>query len=88
MSSSVRKPRPSLRGLFRIFHPRAVIHTGGRKDWPGTSNSLRIDIPKNDAPEENPRRDGVEYFDGDDKRFSDRRPADKPLSEIFGKPGK
>ena len=56
---------------------------------PGTgSNSLRIDIPKNDVPEENLRTDGVEYFDGDDDRFSDRRPADKLLNEIFGKPGK
>ena len=36
----------------------------------------------------NPRRDGVEYFDGDDERFSDRRPADKLFNEIFGKPGK
>ena len=61
----------------------------GRKDRPGTgSNSLRIDIPKNDVPEENQRKDGVEYFDGDDERFSDRRPADKLLNEIFGKPGK
>ncbi|HYT54014.1 MAG TPA: extracellular solute-binding protein [Verrucomicrobiae bacterium] len=61
----------------------------GRKDRPGTgSNSLRIDIPKNDVPEENLRTDGVEYFDGDDDRFSDRRPADKLLDEIFGKPGK
>jgi hypothetical protein len=61
----------------------------GRKDRPGTgSNSLRIDIPKNDVPEENLRRDGVEYFDGDDERFSDRGPEDKLLSEIFGKPGK
>jgi len=48
----------------------------GRKDRPGAgSNSLRIDIPKNDVPEENQRRDGVEYFDGGDDRFSDRRPA-------------
>jgi iron(III) transport system substrate-binding protein len=61
----------------------------GRKDRPGTgSNSLRIDIPKDDVPEENLRTDGVEYFDGDDDRFSDRRPAEKLLNEIFGKPGK
>ena len=50
------------------------------------SNSLRIDIPKNDVPEENQRRDGVDFFDGDDERFSDRRPADKLLSEIFASP--
>jgi ABC-type Fe3+ transport system substrate-binding protein len=61
----------------------------GRKDRPGTgSNSLRIDIPKNDVPEENLRTDGVEYFDGDDDRFSDRRPAEKLLNEIFVKSGK
>ena len=49
------------------------------------SNSLRIDIPKNDVPEENLRKDGVDYFDADDDRFSDRRPADKLFNEIFGK---
>jgi hypothetical protein len=53
-----------------------------------SSDSLKIDIPKNDVPEENLRRDGEEYFDGDDERFSDRRPADKLLNEIFAKPGK
>ena len=58
----------------------------GRKDRPGTgSNSLRIDIPKNDVPEENLRKEGVDYFDGDDDRFSDRRPVDKLLNEILGK---
>jgi hypothetical protein len=40
------------------------------------------------VPEENHRRDDVKYFDGDDDRFSDSRPADKLLNEIFGKPGK
>ena len=61
----------------------------GRKDRPGAgSNSLRIDIPKDDVPEENVRKEGVEYFDGDDDRFSDRRPVDKLLNEILGKPGK
>ncbi|HEY3303628.1 MAG TPA: extracellular solute-binding protein [Candidatus Binatia bacterium] len=61
----------------------------GPKDRPGTgSNSLRIDIPKDDVRDENARRDGVEYFDGDDDRYSDRRPADKLLNEILGKPGK
>jgi hypothetical protein len=52
------------------------------------NSSLRIDIPKNDVPEENQGKDGVEYFDGDDERFSDRRPADKLLNGIFAKPGK
>ena len=57
--------------------------------FPGSgSNSFRIDIPKNDVPEENERRDDVEYFEGDDERFSDRRPADKLLNEIFAKRGK
>jgi hypothetical protein len=37
---------------------------------------------------ENRRRDGVEYFNGDDPKFSDRRPADKLLNEILGKAGK
>jgi ABC-type Fe3+ transport system substrate-binding protein len=61
----------------------------GPKDRAGTgSNSLRIDIAKDDVREENTRRDGVDYFDGDDDRFSDRRPADKLLNEILGKPGK
>jgi iron(III) transport system substrate-binding protein len=61
----------------------------GRKDRPGTgSNSLRIDIAKKDVPEDNLRLEGVDYFDGDDERFSDRRPADKLLNEILGKAGK
>jgi hypothetical protein len=58
------------------------------KEPAASSDSLKIDIPKNDVPEENLRRDGVEYFDGDDERFSDRRPADKLLNEIFAKPAK
>jgi ABC-type Fe3+ transport system substrate-binding protein len=59
----------------------------GRKDRPGTgSNSLRIDIPKNDVPEENLRKEGIDYFDGDDDRFSDRRPVDRLFNEILGKP--
>src|SRR5438094_9809471 len=60
----------------------------GRKDRPGTgSNLLRLDIPKNDVPEENLRTDGVEYFDGDDDRSSDRRRADKLLNELCDKAG-
>ncbi len=58
----------------------------GRKGRPRTgSNSLRIDIAKNDVPEENKRKEGVDYFDADDSRFSDRRPADRLFNEIFGK---
>jgi iron(III) transport system substrate-binding protein len=49
------------------------------------SDSLRIDIPKQNVLAENRRLDGVDYFDGDDPRFSDRRPADKLLNEIFSK---
>jgi iron(III) transport system substrate-binding protein len=52
------------------------------------ADSLRIDIPKQNVLPENRRLDGVDYFDGDDAKFSDRRPADKLLNEILGKPGK
>jgi ABC-type Fe3+ transport system substrate-binding protein len=52
------------------------------------SNSLRVDIPKNDLPEDSLRKDGVDYFDADDDRNSDRRPADKLFNEIFGKASK
>ena len=61
----------------------------GRKGRPRTgSNSLRIDIPKNDVPEEIQRKDGVDYFDADDDNVADRRPADKLFNEIFGKSSK
>lgn len=49
------------------------------------SDSLRVDIPKQNVLPENRRLDGVDYFDGDDPKFSDRRPADKLLNEIFSK---
>ena len=32
--------------------------------------------------------EGADYFEGDDPRFSNRRPADKLLNEIFTKTGK
>jgi len=61
----------------------------GRKGRPRTgSNSLRIDIPKNDLPEEIRRKDGADYFDADDDNVADRRPADKLFNEIFGKANK
>ena len=61
----------------------------GRKGRPRTgSNSLRIDISKSELPDEIQRKDGAEYFDADDDRFADRRPADKLFNEIFGKPDK
>jgi hypothetical protein len=61
----------------------------GRKGRPRTgSNSLRTDVPKNDLPEEIQRKDAVDYFDADDDRFSDRRPADRLFNEIFGKTSK
>jgi ABC-type Fe3+ transport system substrate-binding protein len=52
------------------------------------SNSLRVDIPKAGLPEDSLRKEGVDYFDGDDERTSDRRPADKLFNEIFGKANK
>jgi len=50
------------------------------------ADSLRIDIPKHNVLPENRRRDAVDYFDGDDPKFSDRRAADKLLNEILNKP--
>ena len=46
------------------------------------SESLRIDIPKDSVLSGNRRVTGVEYLDGDDPKFSDRRPADKLLNEV------
>jgi ABC-type Fe3+ transport system substrate-binding protein len=55
-----------------------------RKGRPGTaSDSLRIDIPKDEVPDDRRRQEGVEYFDGDDPKLSDRRPADKLLNELL-----
>ncbi|HEY3303627.1 MAG TPA: extracellular solute-binding protein [Candidatus Binatia bacterium] len=50
------------------------------------ADSLRTDIPKQNVLPENRRLDGVDYFDGDEVKFSDRRPADKLLNEILNKP--
>ncbi len=47
------------------------------------SDSLRIDIPKDSVLSENRRLTSVEYLDGDDRKVSDRRPADKLLNEIL-----
>ena len=47
------------------------------------SDSLRIDIPKDSVLAENRRQAGADYLDGDDPKFSDRRPADKLLNEIL-----
>jgi len=52
------------------------------------SDSFRIDIPKQNVPADNRRIEGASYFEGDDPKFSDRRPADNLLNEIFGKAGK
>ena len=52
------------------------------------SDSFRIDIPKHNVYPENRRIDGADYLEGDDPKFSDRRPADKLLNEILGKTGK
>ena len=45
---------------------------------------MRIDLPKDDLPEEIQRKDGVDYFDADDDNNADRRPADKLFDQIFG----
>ena len=45
------------------------------------SDSLRIDIPKRLCPSR--KSPTVDYLDGDDPKFSDRRPADKLLNEIL-----
>ena len=47
------------------------------------SDSLRIDIPKDSILAENRRRQGADYFDGDDPKFSDRRRADKLFDAIL-----
>lgn len=47
------------------------------------SDSLRVDIPKDSVLAENRRLAGADYLDGDDPKFSDRRPADKLLNEIL-----
>jgi len=52
------------------------------------SDSFRIDIPKQNVSRENRRIEGADYFEGDDPKFSDRRPADKLLNEIFVQTGK
>ena len=48
-------------------------------------NSLRIDISKDMIPEERIRVEGRPYFDGDNSKFVDRRPADRLLDKIFRK---
>ena len=45
------------------------------------SDSLRIDIPKRLCSSR--KSPTVDYLDGDDPKFSDRRPADKLLNEIL-----
>jgi len=67
---------------------QTVVQKGRKGRARTASNSLRTDIAKNDLPEEVQRRDGVEYFDADDDKQADRRPADKLFNEIFGKKDK
>ena len=76
-------PHPSAAKVFVnwLLSREGQIHFQARDG----SDSLRIDIPKQDVLQQNRRLDGVEYFDGDDPKFSDRRPADKLLNETFGK---
>jgi iron(III) transport system substrate-binding protein len=85
-------PHPNAAKVFvnwLLSRDGQILVQKGRKGRPRTgSNSLRIDIPKSEIPEEIQRRDGAEYFDADDDRQADRRPADKLFNEIFTKPGK
>jgi len=67
---------------------QSIVQKGRKGRTRTASNSLRIDIPKNDLPEEVQRREGVDYFDADDDNFADRRPADRLFNEIFGKKDK
>jgi iron(III) transport system substrate-binding protein len=46
-------------------------------------DSLRIDIAKEAVLPENRRQPGTDYLDGDDPKFSDRRPIEKLLNEIL-----
>lgn len=82
-------PHPNAAKVFvnwLLSRDGQTIVQKGRKGRARTaSNSLRIDIPKNELPEEVQRRDGVDYFDADDDNFADRRPADKLFNEIFSK---
>ena len=47
------------------------------------SDSLRIDIPKDNVLAGSRRQPGADYLDADDPKFFDRRPADKLLNEIL-----
>lgn len=67
---------------------QTVVQKGRKGRARTASNSLRVDIPKNDLPDEVQRRDGADYFDADNDNVSDRRPADKLFNEIFGKSAK
>ncbi len=56
------------------------LFVGGQilfRDW--------IDISKDMIPEERIRVEGRPYFDGDNSKFVDRRPADRLLDKIFRK---
>lgn len=79
-----RAPHPNAAKLFVNW----LLSREGQIEFQKRSGAdpLRIDIPKQNVLPENRRLDGVDYFDGDDPKFSDRRPADKLLNEIFSKP--
>ncbi len=85
-------PHPNAAKVFvnwLLSREGQTIVQKGRKGRARTaSNSLRTDIAKNDLPDEVQRRDGVDYFDADDDKHADRRPADKLFNEIFGKKDK
>ncbi len=82
-------PHPNAAKVFANWllsrEGQTVVQKGRKGRARTASNSLRTDIAKNDLSEEVQRQDGVEYFDADDDRHADRRPADKLFNEIFGK---
>jgi len=83
-----RAPHPQATKLFVNWllsrEGQIVLQRVKEPPLPSRPNSLRIDIPKDDVPPEHQRAEGKFYFDGDDPRYSDRRPVDKLLNEILG----
>ena len=82
-----RSPHPNAAKVFINWLLSREGQSAVQKDS-GVNDSLRIDIPKNDVPEEMQRKDNVDYFDSDDDNTADRRPADRLFNEIFGKANK
>lgn len=84
-----RAPHPHAAGVFVNWllsrEGQVLVQRAKEAPFRSRPNSLRIDIPKDDVPPEHQRAEGVVYFDGDDPRFSDRRPVDKLLNEVLGR---